>query len=118
MRAKERVKKARATSKENPKEPKVPTAKVKPRKLVSQVWITRKQRQARKLRNLHKRIPLTILTRTGLVMTGVLNGMMIGVLLDGIKVGIKRKTFPHAHFHLEFWISVPPVAPSGSNGRR
>ena len=32
MRAKERAKTARANSKENPKEPKVPTAKVKPRK--------------------------------------------------------------------------------------
>ena len=55
----------------------------------------------------HKRIPLTILTRTGMVMTGVLNGMMTGVLLDDTKVGNKRMTLPHAHFHLEFWILVP-----------
>ena len=36
------------------------------------------------------------------MMTGVLNGMMTGVLLDGTKVGNKRMTLPHAHFHVEF----------------
>ena len=97
-RAKVRVKRTRENPKDNPrdnsKEPKVPKAhtKVKRRKLVSQVWITRNQRQARKVRNLHKHIPLTLLgTRVGMVtngtMAGVLmNGMMTGVRLDGTKV--------------------------------
>ena len=47
--AKEKVKRTR----ENPKDPKV-HAKVKHRKQVYQVWKTRNQRQARKLRNLHR----------------------------------------------------------------
>ena len=50
-------------------------------------------------------------------MAGVLlNEMMTGALLDGTKVGNKRLTLPQAHFHLEIWISVPPVVRSGSNG--
>ena len=44
------------------------------------------------------------------------NGMMTGVLLDGTKAGNKRTTLPQAHFHLEVWMSVPPVVRSGSNG--
>ena len=43
-------------------------------------------------------------------MAGVLmNGMMIGVPLDGTKVGNKRMTLLQAHFHVEVWMSVPPV---------
>ena len=52
------------------------------------------------------------------MMTGVLNGMMIGVLLDGKRVGNKRMTLPHVRSHLEVWMSVPPVVRSGSIGRR
>ena len=40
-----------------------------------------------------------------------MNGMMTGVLLDGIKVGNKRTTLPQAHFRLEAWILVPRVGP-------
>ena len=51
------------------------------------------------------------------MMAGVLmNGMMTGVVLDGTKVGTKRMTLLQAHFHLEVWMSVPPVVRSGSNG--
>ena len=50
-------------------------------------------------------------------MAGVLmNGMMTRVLLDGRKVGNKRMTLPQAHFHLEVWMSVPPIVRSGLNG--
>ena len=50
-------------------------------------------------------------------MAGVLmNGMMTGVLLDGTKVGKKRMTLLQAHFHLDVWMSVPPVVRCGSNG--
>ena len=37
-----------------------------------------------------------------------MNRMMTGVLLDGTKVGNKCMTLPHAHFHLEVLILVPP----------
>ena len=74
------------------KEPNVPKArtKVKHQKLASQVSKTRNQRQAQKLRNLHKRVPLTIhgSMMDGILTHGVLmNGIMTGVLLDGTKVG-------------------------------
>ena len=130
VRAKARVKKTRENSKENPKEPKVRTklpkayTRAKHRKLVSQVLKTRNQRQARKLRNLHSRVPLTLPgTMVGMVTNGTMagvsmNGMMNGVLLNGTKVGNKRLTLPQAHFHLEVWISVPPVVRSGLNGRK
>ena len=53
------------------------------RKLVYEVLKTRNQRQVRKLRNLHRRVPLTIL---GFTVAGVLkNGIMTGVRLDGTK---------------------------------
>ena len=109
------------------------TKGAKGRKLVSQVLKTRNQRHARKLRNLHSHVPLTLPgTMVGIVpngtmagvlmngmMTGVLmNEMMTGVLLDGTKVGNKRMTLPQAHFHMEVWILVPPVVRSGLNGRR
>ena len=74
------------------------------------------------LRNLHRHVSLTLPgTMVGIVtngtMAGVLmNGMMTGVLLDGTKVGNKRMTLPQAHFHLEVWMSVPPVVRSGLNG--
>ena len=45
-----------------------------------------------------------------------MNEMITGVLLDGTKAGNKRTTLPQAHFHLEVWMSVPPVVRSGSNG--
>ena len=124
VKAKARVKKTRENPKENPEEPKVPKVRTraKHRKLVSQVLKTRNRRQAETLRNLHRHVPLTLPgTMVGMVtngtMAGVLmNGMMTGVLLDGTKVGNKRMTLPQAHFHLEVWMSVPPVVRSGLNG--
>ena len=124
VRAKAKAKKTRRTSKGISKGTNGATGshKSKHRKLVSQVFITRNQRQARKLRNLHKHVPLTLAgTMFGMVtngtMAGVLmDGMMTGVLLDGTQVGNKRMTLPQAHFHLEVWMSVPPVVRSGSNG--
>ena len=124
VRAKERVKRTREIPKESPQEPKVPKGctKVKHRKLVYQVLKTRNQRQARKLRNLHRRVSLTLPgTMVGMVtngtMAGVLmNGMMTGVRLDGTKDGNKRMTLPQAHFHLEVWMLVPPVVRSCLNG--
>ena len=62
-----------------PKDPKVPKAqaKAKRRKLVSQVFKTCNQKQARKLRNLCKWDRFTPLTRRGFRMNGVLmNGTM------------------------------------------
>ena len=79
------------------------------------VWKTQNPRQTWKLKNLHKHVPLTLPgTMVGMVtngtMAGVLmNGMMTGVLLDGTKVQNKRMTLPQAHFHLEAWMSVPPI---------
>ena len=116
-------------TRENPKEPKVRTkvpktyTKAKHRKLVSQVLNTRNQRQARKLRNLHRHVPLTIRgfmmdgDLVNVTMAGVLmNGMMTGVLLDGMKIVNKRMTLPQAHFHLEVWMSVPRVVRRDLNG--
>ena len=67
----------RENPKENPKEPKVRTkvpkahTRAKHRKLVSQVLKTRNRRQARKLRNLHRHVPLILLgTMVGLVTNG------------------------------------------------
>ena len=111
----------------NPKEskvPKVPKARTraKHRKLVSQVLKTRNQRQARKLRNVHRHVPLTLHgTMVGIVtngtMAGVLmNGTMTGVLLDGTNVGNKRMTLVQAHFQLEVWILVPRLVRSFLNG--
>ena len=122
VRAKERVKRTR----ENPKEPKVPKVrtKAKHRKLVSQVLKTRNQRQARKLKNQSKwdmSVPLTLPgTMVGIVTNGTtagvwMNGIVIGVLLDGTKVGNKRMTLRQTHFHLEVWMSVPPVVRCGLN---
>ena len=69
VRAKEREKRTRRNPKERSNDPKVPKdhAIVKHRKLVYQVLKTRNQRQARKLWNLHRRVPLIIL---GFVMDG------------------------------------------------
>ena len=124
VRAKVRVKRSRDNPKENPKEPKVPKARTraKHRNLVSQVLKTRNQRQARKLRNLHRHVPLTLHgTMVGVVtngtMAGVLmDGMTTGVLLDSTKVGNKRMTLLQTHFHLEVWILVPRQVRSGLNG--
>ena len=83
--------------------------KGKTSKVDYQVLKTGKQGQVRKLRNLHRRVPLTII---GFMMSGVMtngvimNGMMIGVLLDGTKVVNKRVTIAQAHFHVEVLISV------------
>ena len=54
----------RGNPKETPKVPKVPKVRtrVKPRKLNYQVLKTRNQRQAQKLRNLYRRVPLKIPT--------------------------------------------------------
>ena len=125
VRAKERVNETRKKPKESPKEPKVrskvPKActRVKHRKLVYQVWKARNQRQALKLRHLHKHVPLTI---HGCMMDGVLtSGMMAGVLMNGTMTGVlldgnKRMTILQAHFHLEVWILVPRVVRNGLNG--
>ena len=114
--------------KENPMEPKVRTkvpkahTRAKHRKLVSQVLKPRNRMQSRTLKNLHKHIPLILPgMMVGIVtngtMAGVLmSGMMTGVPLDGTKVGNNRKALPQAHFHLEVWMSVPPVVRSGLNG--
>ena len=95
--AKERVKGTMENSKDSPKDPKVPKAhaRVRPRKLVSQVLKTRKQKQARKLRNQCKWVRFIPLTRRGFRTNGVLtngttagvwmNGIMTGVVLDGMK---------------------------------
>ena len=119
VRATARVTKVRAHLKETPKELKAGTkvpkshTRAKHRKLVSQVLKARNRRQARKLRNLHRRVPLTLPgTMVGMVSNGtmagvMMNGMMIGVRLDGTKVGNKRMTLPQAHFHLEVLILVP-----------
>ena len=56
--ARVRAKRTRENPKESPKVPKART-RAKHRKLVSQVLKTRNQRQARKLSNLHKHVPLT-----------------------------------------------------------
>ena len=45
-----------------------------------------------------------------------MNGMMTGVRLDGTKVVNKRLTIPQAHFHLDVWMSVPPVYDEVLNG--
>ena len=45
-----------------------------------------------------------------------MNEMMIGVLLDGTKVGNKRMTLPQAPFHLDVWMSMPLLVRSGLNG--
>ena len=125
--AKTRVKKTSENPKDNPKEPKVRTKVQKARtmgkhrKLVSQVLKTRNRRQARKLRNLHRHVPLNLPeTMVGMVTNGtmagvLLNGMMTGALLVGTKVGNKCMTLPQAHFHLEVWMSVPPAVRSGLN---
>ena len=92
--AKGKVRKISENPKENPKEPKVRTkvpkayTRAKHRKAVSQVLRTENRRQARKLRNLHRHIPLTLLGMTvGSVTNGTMAGVsmsgMTGVLLDG-----------------------------------
>ena len=96
--------KARET--ENPQVPMVPKIRrrVKLRKLVHVVVRTRNQRQVQKLRNLHRRITLTSLTRTilCLMMAGVMmNGTMTGARADGSKDGNKHTVIPHAHSHWE-----------------
>ena len=86
-RGRARVKKTRANPKENPKEPKVRTkvpmacTRAKHRKLVSQVLKTRNQRQARKLRNLHRHVLLTL---PGTMVGMVTNGTMAGVFDESI----------------------------------
>ena len=105
VRAKERVKQVRENHKENPKGPKV-RSRVKPRKLVYQVLKNRNQRQAQKLRNLQRRIPLTILTRTipGVMMAGETMNGMTGVRMDGMKVGIKLTTTPQDHLEVSILV--------------
>ena len=58
------MKRGRENPKETRKVPQVPKVRtrVKPRKLVYQVLKTRNQRQAQKLRNLYRRVPLKIPT--------------------------------------------------------
>ena len=92
--ANERVRKVRETDnpKENPKVLKLPIVRtrVKLRRLVFLVTKTRIQRDVRNLR---------------MMMAGVVkNGMMTGARLDGIKVGNKPMTIPHARFHWEVLI--------------
>ena len=115
VRAKARVKKTRENPKEHPKVPKVPKAhtRAKHRKLVSQVLKTRNRRQAQKLRNTHRRVPLTL---PGTTVGMVTNGTMTGVLMSGTKVWNKRMTLPQAHFRLEVWMPAPPVVRNCLNG--
>ena len=105
----------------NPKITTMPKGRtwVKPRKQVDQVLKTRTPRKTQKLRNLHRRIPPTILTRTilGVMTAGVtMNGMLTGVRLDGMKVGIKSMAMPQAHFHMEVLILVSSAVRSGLFG--
>ena len=125
VRAKEREGRVWANPKEHPKVPKVLNVRtrVKPRKLVYPVLKTRNHRQVQKLRNEHRRIPLTTLSfmMAGVVMNGMMagvmmHGMMIGVRLDGTKFVTKRVTNPQSHFHLEVLISVPGAVRRGLNG--
>ena len=56
-------------------------------------------------------------TILGLMMAGVvMNGMMIGTRLDGMKVANKRMTIPKTQFHWEVSISVRLVVRSVLNG--
>ena len=83
--------------------PKVRT-RVRVRNLVQMVLKTRYRSHVQKLRNLHRRTTLTILTGTvlGLMMAGVsMDVMVTGVRLDGMKVGHEPVRIPQAHFHLE-----------------
>ena len=85
--AKARVKKIMKNPTENAKEPKGLTQGQKHPK---------KWSRARKFRDLHRHVPLTLPgTIVGMVMHGtmagvLMNGMMTGVLLHGTKVGNKR----------------------------
>ena len=109
LRAKERVKKVIGNPDENPKVPKVRT-RVKPRKLVYQVLKTRNQRQAQKTRNLHRRSPLTILTRTllGVMIAGVtLNGMITELQLEWHEGWDQTCDNSASPFSLEVLILVP-----------
>ena len=126
-----KVKKTRENPKASPKEPKVrskvPKAhtKVKHRKLVYQVRNTQNQKQARKLRNLHRHVSLTIL---GFMMAGVLttgmmagvlmNGIMTGVLLDGTKVGTNVRQFCKLIFTWRYGSWCPEQSRNCLNGRR
>ena len=89
--AKVRARKTRANPKEHPKEPevrtKVPKAytRAKQRKLVSQVLKTRNCGQARKLRNLFRLVPWTLL---GMVIGSVTNGTVAGVSMSGMTIGV------------------------------
>ena len=61
------------------------------------------------LKNLHRRITLTILTQTilGLMMAEIMmHGMMFVARLDGMKVGNEPTTIPQAHFHYEVLLLV------------
>ena len=87
--------------------------RAKHRKLVSQVLKTRNQRPSRKLRNLHRHVPLTL---PGTMVGIVTNGTMAGVVMNGVMTGVLLLTLPQAHFHLEVWIFVLRVVRSGLNG--
>ena len=98
MLAKERARKVRETNKrkENPRGSERAKSSYKSLFLVLK---NRSQRQVKKRKKLHRRIPLTILALTliGLMMAGVvINGMMTRARLAGMKVGIKLLTIPQA----------------------
>ena len=59
-------------------------------------------------------VPLTLSgTMVGMVTNGTMDGVLInGMMTDGTNVGNKRTTLPQAHFHIEVWMSVPPVVRS------
>ena len=109
VRAKERVKTARANPKEYPQGTKGAKGKGKTSKTGLSGLDNSKTERSSETQESAPTYPTDNSTRTlpGMVMTGVQNGRMTGVLLDGTKVGIKRMTIPQAHFHLEVWILVP-----------
>ena len=120
-----KCKRTRRNPKGNLKEPKVRKASTmeRTRKLVSQVLKTRNRTQARKLRNLHKHVPLTTpWFHDGWNGAKWNDGWSFDEWNgDWSSVGWhegweQRMTLLQAHFQLEAWMSVPPEVRSGLNG--
>ena len=90
------------------KAPNVPTvrARLKLRKLVCLVLKIRNQRQVQTLRNLHRRITVTVLSTDNSWFDDGWSEMMTGARLDDMRVGNKPMTIPQAHSLWEVLISV------------